>query len=115
MSTQQNVADLAGRVLISYVFLDSGIGKIAGYAGTQAYMEAAGVPGALLPFVIVLEVLGAVAIIVGIRTRLVAAALAGFTILSAVLFHGADDPTQRILFMKNFAVAEVPAHLGTCI
>ena len=46
-------------------------------------MAAMGVPGALLPLVIALEVVGAIAIVVGYRTRLVAAALAGFSIVSA--------------------------------
>ena len=52
--TATNVTDVAGRVLISILFLVSGFGKIAGYAGTQAYMAAMGVPGALLPIVIAL-------------------------------------------------------------
>jgi putative oxidoreductase len=68
-------------------------------------MASAGVPGAVLPLVIALEILGAIAIIVGYRTRLVAAALAGFSIAAAVLFHGSDDPMQRIMLMKNFAIA----------
>lgn len=106
MNTQQNVADLAGRLLISAIFLQAGVGKIAGYAGTQGYMEAMGVPGALLPLVIALEILAPVAIIVGYRTRIAAFLLAGFSILSAVLFHRASgDPMQAILFMKNLAMA----------
>ena len=105
MDTTRNLADLTGRVLIAAMFLISGVGKITGYAGTQAYMEASGVPGALLPLVIALEVLGALAVIVGYRTRLVAAALAGFSIAAGVLFHGSDDPMQRILLLKNLAIA----------
>lgn len=100
-----NLADLSGRVLISGLFLISGLGKIAGYAGTQAYMAAVGVPGALLPLVIALEVLGAIAIIVGYRTRLVAAGLAVFSIVSGVLFHGGGDQMQQIMLMKNVAIA----------
>lgn len=100
-----NLADLSGRVLISGLFLVSGLGKIAGYAGTQAYMAAVGVPGALLPLVIALEVLGAIAIIVGYRTRLVAAGLAVFSIVSGVLFHGGGDQVQQIMLMKNVAIA----------
>ena len=104
MNTASNLTDLTGRVLISAMFLVAGLGKIGGYAGTQAYMEATGVPGALLPLVIALEVLGAVAIVVGFRTRIVAAALAGFSLVSALLFHSADDPMQHLFFMKNLAV-----------
>ena len=106
MNTQQNLADLTGRVLISAIFLVAGLNKVTGYAGTQAYMESMGVPGALLPLVIVLEVFGALAIITGWRTRVVAFLLAGFSVVSALLFHGAlGDPTQFILFMKNLAMA----------
>lgn len=106
MNTQQNLADVVGRVMIAAIFLLAGLNKIGGYAGTQGYMEAMGVPGALLPLVIALEVLGAVAIIVGWRTRLVALLLAGFSVVSAVIFHRAlGDPAQFILFMKNIAMA----------
>jgi putative oxidoreductase len=106
MNTTQNLADLAGRILLAALFLIAGIQKIGGYAGTQGYMEAMGVPGALLPLVIALEVGGAVAIVVGWRTRLFAFLLAGFTLLSALIFHRASgDPMQAILFMKNLAIA----------
>lgn len=106
MSTQQNLADLAGRILIAAIFLIAGLNKIGGYAGTQGYMESMGVPGMLLPLVIALEVLGAIAIILGYRTRLFAFLLAGFCVVSALLFHGnLGDQTQFILFMKNLAMA----------
>jgi putative oxidoreductase len=106
MNTQQNLADLSGRVLIAWIFLRSGLDKIGGYGPTQAYMEATGVPGALLPAVIALEVLGAAAIIAGWRTRLVAALLAGFSLVAAVLFHHVPgDQMQSILFLKNVAIA----------
>jgi putative oxidoreductase len=106
MNTTQNLADLAGRILLAAMFLIAGIQKVGGYAGTQGYMEAMGVPGALLPLVIALEVGGAIAIILGWHTRLFAFLLAGFTLLSALVFHRASgDPMQAILFMKNLAIA----------
>ena len=106
MNTQQNLADLLGRVLIAAIFLVAGLNKISGYDGTVGYMESMGVPGVLLPLVIALEVLGAVAIIVGWRTRLFAFLLAGFSVASAVIFHRAlGDSMQFILFMKNVAMA----------
>jgi putative oxidoreductase len=106
MNTTQNLADLAGRILLAAMFLIAGIQKVGGYAGTQGYMEAMGVPGALLPLVIALEVGGAIAIILGWHTRLFALLLAGFTLLSALVFHRASgDPMQAILFMKNLAIA----------
>jgi putative oxidoreductase len=106
MNTQQNLTDLLGRILISAIFLLAGLNKIGGYAATQGYMAAMGVPGALLPLVIALEVGGAIAIILGYRTRLVALLLAGFSIVSALIFHRAlGDQVQFIMFMKNLAMA----------
>jgi len=102
----QKLTHLAGRILIAQIFLMAGINKISGYTGTQSYMEAMGVPGALLPLVIVLEIGGALALIAGWQTRLTSLALAGFSILSAVIFHAnLADQVTMIMFMKNFAIA----------
>ncbi|MEM6606761.1 MAG: DoxX family protein [Pseudomonadota bacterium] len=101
-----SVADLAGRVGLATIFLLAGINKIGGYAGTQGYMESAGVSGSLLPAVLALEVIGALALIVGFKTRVVALALAGFSVLSGLLFHfNLADQMQFILFFKNLAMA----------
>lgn len=106
METSQNLADLAGRIMISAIFLVTGLGKIAGYAATQGYMAAMGVPGWLLPLVIALEVGGSIAIILGWHTRLVAFLLAGFSVLAALIFHHAlGDQVQFLMFMKNIAIA----------
>ena len=95
-----------GRVLIAALFLTAGFQKISGYEGTAGYMEAMGVPGALLPLVILLEIGGALAIMIGWQTRVAASLLAGFTLLSGVIFH-ADfgDQMQTIMFLKNIAIA----------
>ena len=100
------LANLTGRILIAQIFLLAGINKISGYAATQGYMEAMGVPAVLLPLVILLEVGGALALIAGWKTRWTALALAGFSILAALLFH-ADfaDHMQMLMFMKNIAIA----------
>ena len=99
-------ANLAGRILLAHIFLLAGLNKITGYSGTQGYMEAMGVPGMLLPLVILLEIGGAVALIVGWQTRWAAYALALFSIVAAVIFHSnLADQIQMILFMKNWALA----------
>jgi len=105
VTTLEKSFDLAGRILISAMFLIAGLAKVTAYAGTLSYMQSKGVPGALLPLVIALEMLGAVAIILGYRTRIVAAVLAVFTVAAAVLFHGGGDQVQQLLFMKNIAIA----------
>jgi putative oxidoreductase len=99
------IIELAGRVLLGHIFLLAGINKISGYEGTAGYMEAMGVPGMLLPLVIILEIVGGLALIIGFRTKWAALALAGFTVLAAVLFHADfSDQMQMILFMKNWAI-----------
>jgi putative oxidoreductase len=102
----RKAAEFAGRVFLATIFLLSGLGKMSAYAGTAEYMASAGVPAALLPVVIATEVLGALAIIVGWRTRLVAFLLAGFTLLSGVIFHAnIADEVQLIMLLKNVAIA----------
>ena len=100
------LALLAGRILIALIFITAGYAKIGGYEGTQGYMAAMGVPGSLLPLVILTELAGGVLIVLGLFTRLTAVALAGFTLLSGLLFHfNLADQTQYIMFMKNLAIA----------
>ena len=100
------VTTLIARILMAHIFLIAGVNKIFGYAGTQGYMESVGVPGMLLPLVIVLEIGGALALIVGWQTRWAAYALAAFSILSALIFHSNfAEQMQMILFMKNVAMA----------
>lgn len=101
-----DIATLIGRILLAHMFILSGIQKIGGYAGTQAYMESAGLPGMLLPLVILLEVVGGLALLVGFFTRWAAAALGIFSILAALLFHmDFGDQMQTINFMKNLTIA----------
>ncbi len=97
---------LAAAAESSLIFILAGINKIIGYAGTQGYMESKGVPGALLPLVILLEVGGGLAIVIGWQTRLAALALAGFSILAAIIFHNNfADQNQMIHFLKNLSIA----------
>lgn len=106
MNKLHDVGELAGRILLAAIFLLSGWSKIGGYAGTQGYMESMGVPGALLPLVIAVELGAGLLIVAGLWTRLAALALAGFTLLSALLFHAnIGDPMQQIMFLKNLAIA----------
>ena len=106
METWKPWLELAGRLLLAFMFIYSGLGKITGYEGSAQYMQQAGVPGLLLPLVIVVELVGGLAIAVGWRTRLAAFLLAGFSILAALFFHAKfDDPAQQIQFMKNLTIA----------
>jgi putative oxidoreductase len=99
--------NLIGRLLLAQIFVVAGASKLgAGYAGTQDYMTSAGIPGILLPLVIILEFGGGLALIVGLFTRWAALALAIFSLLAAVFFHtNFADQMQSIMFMKNLAIA----------
>jgi putative oxidoreductase len=102
----QPIVELAGRILLAVLFLLSGIGKVGAYSATAAFMSASGVPGALLPLVIATEIGGALAIIAGWNTRLVAFLLAGFSLLSALAFHrNFADQAQMVNFLKNVSIA----------
>lgn len=97
---------LVARLFASAIFIIAGYGKLgAGYAGTQGYMAAMGVPSAILPLVIALELGGGFALLLGFQTRLVAFFLAGFSIIAGLIFHSGADQMQQIMLMKNFAMA----------
>lgn len=100
------VIGLAGRILLGHIFLMAGFSKIgAGYAGTAGYMDSMGVPGALLPAVIILEIVAGLMVIVGFQVKWAAYALAAFTLVAAVIFHSNfADQMQMILFMKNLSI-----------
>ncbi|TSB24181.1 DoxX family protein [Psychrobacter sp. YGAH215] len=106
MDKLQELSAPIGRLLLSMIFIFSGFTKITGYAATQGYMESMGVPGMLLPLVIAVELLGGIAILLGFKARLVAILMAGFSIVSALLFHQFwIDESQMNPFMKNIAMA----------
>ncbi|MFC5706295.1 DoxX family protein [Aeromonas eucrenophila] len=106
MDKMKDVALLVGRVLLALMFVIAGWGKISGYAGTQGYMEAMGVPGAILPLVILLELGGGLAIMLGLFTRSIAVLMGGFTLMAAFIFHYQPaEQMQMLMFMKNVSVA----------
>jgi putative oxidoreductase len=96
---------LLSRIMLAAIFVMAGSSKIGGFAATQGYMQAMGVPGFLLPFVIALEIGGGLALIVGFQTRLAAFGLAVFSVAAAFLFHHGADQVNQIMFMKNIAMA----------
>jgi putative oxidoreductase len=95
-----------GRAMLALIFILAGVGKIQDPAGTMGYMQAMGVPGALLWPTAALEVLGGLAVAVGFKTRYAAIALAIFSIAAAVIFHrNFADQMQMIMFLKNIGLA----------
>ena len=100
------VLNIASRILMSLIFVLSGVGKIMGYAATQGYMAKMGVPGELLPVVIAVELGGGLALLLGFQVRIVSFLLAGFCIVTAAMAHNNfAEQEQMINFLKNLAMA----------
>ncbi len=101
----RNTSLLLARLPIGFMFASAGFQKIGGYAGVQKYMDAMGVPGAMLPLVIAAEIGFGLALLAGFKTRYAALALAGFTLIATYFFHfNLADQTQTLFFFKNLAI-----------
>lgn len=106
--TTQASVSLIGRVLISALFILSGVSKLAAPAMMIGYIGSVGLPfpQLALALAIIVELGGGLALIAGYRTRVVAAALAVFSVATALAFHNAlADQNQFIHFFKNIAMA----------
>ncbi|SHH55413.1 DoxX family protein [Bradyrhizobium erythrophlei] len=98
---------LLGRVLIGLPFLMSGLGKVASYGATTAYIGSVGLPLAPLGWAIAVafEVGGGLLLVLGFRARGVATGLAAFTLATAIFFHNNfADQNQMIHFLKNIMI-----------
>ena len=97
---------LVARCLVAALFLWSGIGQVAGYDETAIYMSRHGLIGTLLPMAAFVELAGAILLVVGYRMRFTCLALAGFCVVTALLFHANfTDKGQMFHFLKNAAIA----------
>lgn len=97
------IVSTIARVLVAYIFIIAGYGKISDYAATAGYMEAMGVPSALLPLTILVELGGGLALLLGFQTRFAAFGLAVFSLITAFIFHGGAE--DAINLMKNLSMA----------
>lgn len=111
-ATYQATVLLVSRVLLAGVFLVFGIRKLMAVSGTAGYFTKLGFPAAdiLVWVVILIEIGGAILLIAGWRTRIVAWILAGFVVIATLAAHrywefeGAQYVPQLTNFMKNLAI-----------
>jgi putative oxidoreductase len=102
----------AGRMLVGVLFLWAGIDKVMGWPGALQEVVAGGLPAPafMLALTIVLQVAGGAAIIAGRLLRPACWALAGFTALATVLYHGfwhatgAARHAELIPFMEHVCI-----------
>ena len=98
--------DLPARLLMSVLFLLSGIGKLSAVGPTQHYMEAFGVPGVLLWPAAAFEISSGILLVIGLWNRPLSILLSGWCLLTAAIFHTAfSDQVQQVMFLKNLVMA----------
>jgi len=93
-------------LLLAGIFLHDALSKVTSYPATLRYMDAFGVPGEFLPLAIALEAGCGLAVLLGYQTSAAALVLAGFCVMTAVVFHTKfGDRNQLLHFEKDLAIA----------
>lgn len=111
-TTYNPIVPLVGRILIAAIFLIAGAGKVMKFAGAAAYLTKLGFPApeVMTVIAIIVELGGAILLIVGWRTRWVAWLLALFVLIAAFAAHrfwefdAAQHANQMNHFLKNLAI-----------
>lgn len=103
---------LAGRLLMSLIFIEAGISKIFTFSGSEKYMSMQGMP--LVPFflicAIIIEVAGGFSLLVGFKTKIIALILFLYLIPTTLIFHhfwtytGMERQDMMVHFMKNLSI-----------
>src|SRR6266496_2852991 len=116
MSAQESVATdgvaLIARIVMSVMFITSGIGKIVGFGPTVEHIADKGVPLPEIAAVIaiLIELGGGLAVLFGWKTRWAALAYVAFLIVITPIFHnfwtmeGPARMANNINFMKNLTI-----------
>ena len=107
MNTKINSYDLVvARCFLALIFVVEGIWKIADADATRHYMQTRHLPGRLLWPVIIFEIGSGLLTAVGYQTRVVAATLTVYCLLTAAIFHTSlSDQVQNLMLLKNIAMA----------
>lgn len=104
---------IAGRVLLSMLFVLAGINKIVGPKPVLDHMQQEGVPRLFLPAVVALEIAAGGALLIGWHTQIAAGVLAAFCLATAFVFHrNFKERTERTQFFKDIALAGALAMLA---
>ena len=124
-----NVLLLIARVLLAFIFILSGFGKLVSPADTVGMIAGAGLPAAtaLAYLAGIFELVSGIAVLIGFQVRIVGWALAAFCVFTGIVFHGStinipDFPAaangwintlNQIMMMKNFTLAGAYILLAT--
>lgn len=129
MSSTNNIIILVARILLSFMFIFAGFGKLADPAGTAGMIAGAGVPAAtaLAYLAGLFEFVAGLAVLVGFQTKIAGWAIALFCIFTGVMFHsgtvavpgwpdaalGWINTLNGIMLMKNVTLAGAYILLAT--
>jgi putative oxidoreductase len=106
MNSLRNIGALLGRLMLAYLFVNSGIGKIAGPVDTMKYMADGGLPHSLVPelfvLTVIVELLGGLMLVFGWHAELAALIMFLWMIPVTLIFHVAAGET--IEWQKNLGI-----------
>ena len=99
---------LVGRVLLGLLFLVSGFNKLTGDGGVSGFAENLGampVPLLIAWAVVLIEIIGGAALILGYRVGLAAGALIVFLVLTVLLIHNPLQNVEQLTpALKNLSI-----------
>ncbi len=112
MSFIENLLVLIGRICISGLFFWSAAERLTNWSATIAYMKSKKVPqvSIILPISIVIQILGALLVLLGYNVRFGALLLIILIVLSVLRFHkfweiqGHERAIEKAFFMKDLAI-----------
>lgn len=111
-TSSRGIVPLIGRILVSAVFILAGVGKISGFSMEEGFVASKHLPlpAVALALAMIIELLGGLAILVGLYTRLSAWIVFLYMIPTTFLFHdfwtmqGAAQTDNMLHFEKNLAI-----------
>jgi putative oxidoreductase len=106
MDSLRSTGALLGRIMLGFIFVQSGIEKLSGPAGTMQYMASSGLPHSLVPGLFVLsvivELLGGLMLVFGWHAELASLVMFLWMIPVTIIFHVATG--QTVEWEKNLAI-----------
>src|ERR1700735_3780344 len=111
-NTAESIVPLAGRLLISTIFIFSGLSKLGAHAAMAGFAASKGLPAADLAIWLAaaVEIFGGLSILLGFQARIGAWVLFLYLIPTSVVFHnfwalqGMEKMDQQGHFFKNIAI-----------
>jgi putative oxidoreductase len=118
-NSSNSIAPLFGRILVSWIFLYSAVGQVTQFSMNVNRVAAQGMPFPPVAIVasILIQFLGALALLMGFKGRITGWLLFLFLIPTTLMLHkfwgAAARPGQEIQFFKNMGIMGGLLFIGT--